>query len=103
MKIITKILGIKSNDNCLFDCDEIVLLNKSEDIKDFFKDNNVAAEASILLIIGPEGGFSEAEANKLKDELEARIITLGPRVLRTETAGITALTAILYEKGELGD
>ena len=86
--------------------DYVLLLwedEKEYSIKDFFKDNNVAAEASILLIIGPEGGFSEAEANKLKDELEARIITLGPRILRTETAGITALTAILYEKGELGD
>ena len=86
--------------------DYILLLwedEKEYSIKDFFKENNVAAEASILLVIGPEGGFSEAEANKFKDELEARIITLGPRILRTETAGITALTAILYEKGELGD
>ena len=86
--------------------DYVLLLwedEKEYSIKDFFKENNVAAEASILLVIGPEGGFSEAEANKFKDELEARIITLGPRILRTETAGITALTAILYEKGELGD
>ena len=86
--------------------DYVLLLWEDErnySIKDFFNENDVAEEASILLIIGPEGGFSEAEANKLKDELEARIITLGPRILRTETAGITALTAILYEKGELGD
>jgi len=86
--------------------DYILLLWENEkeySIKKFFKENNVAAEAKILLIIGPEGGFSEAEVNKFKEGLDARIITLGPRILRTETAGITALTAILYEKGELGD
>jgi len=86
--------------------DYVLLLwedERNNSIKEFFKANKVAAEASILLIIGPEGGFSEAEVNKFKNELEARIITLGPRILRTETAGITALTAILYEKGELGD
>jgi 16S rRNA (uracil1498-N3)-methyltransferase len=86
--------------------DYVLLLwedEKEYSIKQFFKENNVAAEAKILLIIGPEGGFSEAEVSQFKDELEARIITLGPRILRTETAGITSLTAILYEKGELGD
>ncbi|TDO85466.1 16S rRNA (uracil1498-N3)-methyltransferase [Halanaerobium saccharolyticum] len=86
--------------------DYILLLwedEKKYSIKQFFKENNVAAEARILLIIGPEGGFSEAEVNQFKAGLGAQIITLGPRILRTETAGITALTAILYEKGELGD
>ncbi len=86
--------------------DYVLLLwedEKEYTIKQFFKENNVAAEAKILLIIGPEGGFSEAEVNKFKAGLDAQIITLGPRILRTETAGITALTAILYEKGELGD
>jgi 16S rRNA (uracil1498-N3)-methyltransferase len=76
---------------------------KNLSLKRFFRENNVEAKANILVVIGPEGGFSEAEVNKFKNELDAQIITLGPRILRTETAGITALTAILYEKGELGD
>ncbi|ADO76802.1 16S rRNA (uracil(1498)-N(3))-methyltransferase [Halanaerobium praevalens] len=76
---------------------------KKTTIKSFFKENEIAAEAKILLIIGPEGGFSEAEVNRFEQKLEAEIITLGPRILRTETAGIVALTAILSEKGELGD
>jgi len=86
--------------------DYVLLLWEDErkySIKQFFKENEIAAEARILLVIGPEGGFSESEVNKFKKELAAQIITLGPRILRTETAGITALTAILYEKGELGD
>jgi len=86
--------------------DYVLLLWENEEnlsLKKFFTENNVEAAAEILVIIGPEGGFSAAEVQQFKSELGAQIITLGPRILRTETAGITALTAILYEKGELGD
>ncbi|MCH4200685.1 16S rRNA (uracil(1498)-N(3))-methyltransferase, partial [Clostridium tyrobutyricum] len=40
---------------------------------------------SIGIIVGPEGGFAEEEINTLKD-IGANIVTLGPRILRTETA-----------------
>ncbi len=72
-------------------------------IKKFFKENKVSDSASILVIIGPEGGFAAEEVKQLKEGLNAVIITLGPRIMRTETAGITALACLLYEKGELGD
>lgn len=52
----------------------------------------------LFLFIGPEGGFSEEEAS-LAGSLGARIASLGPRILRTETAPIAALSAIFYEKG----
>jgi 16S rRNA (uracil1498-N3)-methyltransferase len=55
----------------------------------------------IAIVIGPEGGFEEEEINMLKD-IEAKIVTLGPRILRTETAGFTALNIIMYEIGDLG-
>ena len=55
----------------------------------------------IHLIIGPEGGFELYETEKLK-EIGAKIVSLGPRILRTETAGFVAATAILYELGDLG-
>lgn len=55
----------------------------------------------IHLIIGPEGGFEDSEIEKLK-EIGAKIVTLGPRILRTETAGLVASTIILYELGSLG-
>ncbi|HAE92724.1 RsmE family RNA methyltransferase [Tissierella praeacuta] len=55
----------------------------------------------IHLIIGPEGGFEPSEIEKLKN-VGANIVTLGPRILRTETAGIVAATIILYELGDLG-
>ena len=54
-----------------------------------------------MLVVGPEGGFSEAEASYCRDR-GARLAGLGPRILRTETAGLAALSAILYECGDLG-
>ncbi|MFP8782248.1 16S rRNA (uracil(1498)-N(3))-methyltransferase [Planococcus plakortidis] len=51
---------------------------------------------SILLVFGPEGGISEAEASVLK-EAGALFTALGPRILRTETAPLYALSAISYE------
>lgn len=63
-------------------------------IKDIGKDK-------FHLIIGPEGGFEEYEIEKLR-QIGANIVTLGPRILRTETAGIVAATIILYAGGDLG-
>lgn len=56
---------------------------------------------SVAIIIGPEGGFEEEEIELLR-ERGGHIITLGPRILRTETAGFTAVSLISYELGDLG-
>ncbi len=53
----------------------------------------------LFLFVGPEGGFATEEA-ALAESLGAKLLTLGPRILRTETAPLAALSAILYEKGE---
>ncbi len=59
------------------------------------------APDSIALAIGPEGGFSENELQTaLKNEFN--ISSLGPRVLRTETATTTAISIIQYMWGDLG-
>lgn len=50
---------------------------------------------SIGIFIGPEGGFSSEEIEQLKDSME--IISLGNRILRTETAGPAALAMLIYE------
>lgn len=55
----------------------------------------------VAIVIGPEGGFEESEILKLT-EIGASIVTLGPRILRTETAGFTCLSLIMYELGDLG-
>ncbi|SHI37845.1 16S rRNA (uracil1498-N3)-methyltransferase [Clostridium cavendishii DSM 21758] len=56
---------------------------------------------NIGIVIGPEGGFEQTEINNLKDE-GAHIVTLGPRILRTETAGFTCLSLLQYELGDIG-
>lgn len=56
----------------------------------------------LLLIIGPEGGISESELTKAR-EAGAVPVSLGRRILRAETAGLVAMSAIFYETGDLGD
>jgi 16S rRNA (uracil1498-N3)-methyltransferase len=55
----------------------------------------------VAILIGPEGGFSEEEVDCARRS-GAVPVTLGPRILRTETAGIIALGIVLYELGDLG-
>lgn len=57
-------------------------------------------EASIGIVIGPEGGMGEKEAGVLEN-LGGKLVTLGPRILRTETAGMAALTLTLGFLGEM--
>ncbi len=54
----------------------------------------------VALVIGPEGGFDETEVEKALEK-GAKIITLGKRILRCETAPICALSVIMYESGNL--
>lgn len=55
----------------------------------------------IVLLVGPEGGFSLDEA-KLIEETGGKSVTLGPRILRAETAALTAIAVTQYENGDLG-
>lgn len=50
---------------------------------------------SVGIFIGPEGGFEESEVEKAK-ELDVKPVTLGKRILRTETAGLTTLSILMY-------
>ena len=44
------------------------------------------------ILIGPEGGFSDAERTRLQDMTTAHPVALGPRILRADTAAVAALT-----------
>ncbi|HZK38499.1 MAG TPA: 16S rRNA (uracil(1498)-N(3))-methyltransferase [Clostridia bacterium] len=55
---------------------------------------------NIGIWIGPEGGLDEEEVAKAINN-KIHLITLGPRILRTETAGFTTLSLIMYELGDL--
>lgn len=66
-------------------------------LHELLRENKNAKEVGI--IIGPEGGFSDGEA-KLSEENGINMIGLGKRILRTETAGSTLLSVIMYEFNE---
>ena len=53
----------------------------------------------IAIVIGPEGGFSEEEIAILTEK-GAASVSLGTRILRTETAGMAMCAEILFELGE---
>ncbi len=55
----------------------------------------------LALVIGPEGGLARSEVEALEDK-GAIAVTLGRRVLRTETAALAALAVLLHLQGELG-
>ena len=59
------------------------------------------ALGAVSIFIGPEGGFEPAEVERAKDA-GASIVTLGRRVLRSETAGLVAATLALHATGDLG-
>lgn len=61
-------------------------LNKIKNIKNL----------KIAIVIGPEGGFEHSEIDILREN-GAKVITLGERILRTETVGIVMASIIMYE------
>lgn len=60
-----------------------------------------AAFATAALMTGPEGGLTEQEVQKAQ-EAGMAVCSLGPRILRCETAPLCALSALMYAAGELG-
>lgn len=65
----------------------------TDELQDAFEGPLAEAGRSLVLLVGPEGGFSPAEA-ALARAAGYRPVTLGPRVLRTETAALAALAAL---------
>ena len=56
---------------------------------------DLSNERELFLLIGPEGGFEEQEIGQARNA-GAVPVTLGRRILRTETAGITTLSILMY-------
>ena len=57
--------------------------------------SKIRENKSIGVFIGPEGGFEEEEVRRIED-IGGKIITLGNRILRTETAGLATLAMLMY-------
>lgn len=62
---------------------------------------STAPPRSVGILVGPEGGLTRDEVD-LARRHGAVPVTLGPRLLRTETAGLVTLVTVLYELGDLG-
>lgn len=91
---------------------EIKYVDSIKGLKDYLEDINLLAyeleagkatdiekelkeHKSVSIIIGPEGGFDESEVSFLK-ELDFKLVSLGKRILRCETAAVYALSVISY-------
>jgi 16S rRNA (uracil1498-N3)-methyltransferase len=55
----------------------------------------LGGKSTVLVVVGPEGGFSHAEAEAAEAQ-GARLVWLGPRILRTETAAMVLLAILEY-------
>jgi 16S rRNA (uracil1498-N3)-methyltransferase len=60
-----------------------------------------AAPRRVLMVVGPEGGFADEEA-AAAEQAGFRLASLGPRILRAETAAIAAGTLVQHLYGDLG-
>jgi 16S rRNA (uracil1498-N3)-methyltransferase len=58
--------------------------------------SEIKGKKSLGIFIGPEGGFAATEV-ELAKSIGARVVTLGNRILRTETAGLAVLSIIMFE------
>lgn len=61
----------------------------------------VGQSERVALVIGPEGGLERAEAEALADA-GAQLVSLGPRILRTENAAVVTAAALQYHYGLIG-
>lgn len=99
--IVNEIINFDDMINLLSREANILVPYEDETINDIKSCLNSIKNKRVNIVIGPEGGFQEREIEKLKD-IGASIVTLGPRILRTETAGIVTATIVFYELGDLG-
>ena len=74
---------------------------KSVSLKQTLQNPPFKNASALSLFVGPEGGFPESE-KELAKQHGIVIASLGRRILRAETAGLAAVSAVLYETGEMG-
>jgi 16S rRNA (uracil1498-N3)-methyltransferase len=78
---------------------EIIVPYELEDVK-ILKDVLKEPKHNYYIVIGPEGGFDIKEIEMFQ-EIGAHIVTLGKRIIRTETAGIVTASVIMYACNEM--
>lgn len=82
------------------DCDLALFPYENEQRRSLREAIGAADYRTVSIMTGPEGGFTEQEVSHAK-AAGMQVCTLGPRILRCETAPLCALTAVLYAAGDL--
>jgi 16S rRNA (uracil1498-N3)-methyltransferase len=77
-----------------------VIMAYERELRRNLKETLAGTHDTVSLFVGPEGGYSAEEADCAR-QAGANLITLGPRVLRTETASPLLAGLVLYELGDL--
>ena len=80
----------------------VAALSNFKEVTEIKKSDKKEDRISIGIIIGPEGGLEEKEVEYLK-KLGVKSVSLGKRILRTETVAIVLASIIMYELGNLGE
>ena len=98
---IHKIIKIEEISKLKNEYDIIIICYENEKENNIKKEiqklkQNKKQEIRIAIVIGPEGGLEENEVKYLQKE-GAKIVTLGNRILRTETVALNILSIIMYE------
>ncbi|MBM7556235.1 16S rRNA (uracil(1498)-N(3))-methyltransferase [Halanaerobacter jeridensis] len=102
--LVEDVINFESGLELVADYDLAVMpwvAEEKQGLKDIIQQQNTKEIEDVLIIIGPEGGFSPQEVASAREE-GVQPVLLGPRTLRTETAGLAVLTMLLYELGDLG-
>lgn len=97
---VKKIITVKNICHLISEYD-IVLVAYEEELQNYIKNEllkikNTKEKLKIAVVIGPEGGIEKEEVEILK-EAGAKIISLGKRILRTETVALQTASIIMYE------
>jgi 16S rRNA (uracil1498-N3)-methyltransferase len=86
-------------------CERVVVLWEEAEggsIREALGDLRGKAGVRVALVVGPEGGLDADEVEQL-ESAGAAVVSLGPSILRTETAAVVAASIALHELGGLGN
>ena len=99
---IEGLLKLKNIENVISSYDEVIVLYENEDQLTLKSLLHKSDAKKFAVIVGPEGGFDDSEIKHLSS-VGCKIVSLGNRILRTETAGFVAVTCIQYDLGDLSN
>lgn len=101
---INNITNVKNICNLCQDYDIVLVAYEEEKnnklksvLKDLQNKYKIQEQIKIAVVIGPEGGIDKEEIEILQNQKNVQIVTLGNRILRTETVALNVSSIIMYE------